>query len=146
MDPLCGANPGRSVCGMRPLLRYRCTQSAQRGYRLRDPWDQSERAKATSPDAPAQSGQGCRVKVRPPRPLRGYVSKAISEGKRVFLTATVEGDTFIGLDSLATAAGVSRGRILDRLVKSALEANLGPVNDHCSEPLTLASHRCDAER
>ena len=58
--------------------------------------------------------------------MRGYVKKAIAEGKRPFLTATVSGETFEAIDRMATAQGCSRGRVIDRLVAAAVLATHAP--------------------
>jgi hypothetical protein len=42
---------------------------------------------------------------------------------------TIDPNAFLALDSLAAAAGLSRGRMIDRLVADAVQANVDAATD-----------------
>ncbi len=63
-----------------------------------------------------------RGRGRPAKGPVGHVERSIAEGRRPFLTATVDPEAFRALDLLVQRKGLSRGSILDRLILAALDA------------------------
>lgn len=50
------------------------------------------------------------------RKPRGHVERAIAEGKRPFLTCTIDPETFRAIDRLAYSRNLSRGRLIDTAI------------------------------
>lgn len=89
-----------------------------------------------------------RERLYPPPPRRkpvprGHVARAIAEGKRPFLTCTIDPDTFRAIDRLAAARNVSRGRLIDAAI-AILAVQDAPPEDAPTRPATPSASTGEA--